>query len=232
MSYTNNNKIPLQKFVKDVWLVTFSDLITLILTFFIMLLAMSSLNAIKLEKTFGSFKNIGEKYISEEKDKTLSLKEKLIFEDGNLNDIKNITDLESWNEFISKIKPILQTNREFFVKYAENSIEISIANDILFEDETFIITDASKKEIKNIADILKEVPYNIIIQGNIKRGDKRLSSIHDFTDNYKLSLKYTRIVLDEFIKNNINPSRLAIIGLGDLKSPEQNNIDIIVEINT
>ncbi len=224
MNHINvKNKQPLQKFVKNVWLVTFSDLIMLILTFFVMLLAMSSLNILKLEKAFKGFRNKGLKETA-----TLTLDGKVILDENELKAIKGISDLQSRNEFLKKIKALSEKDADISINLSENLIKISIANDILFKEGSFELTETSKSKIKELSDLLRDLPYDIVIEGNVNLtmiDNKRI-------DNYELSLKYGKAVLDEFINDNINPERLAIAGLGNIRSLEENLINIVVEINT
>ncbi len=116
------------------------------------------------------------------------------------------------------------------------SSDTPIPLDISFKSNKASLTDSSKESIKKYSDYLNgeaNTDKKIFIVGNT---DSTGSTRYNAT----LSIKRANAVRLEFIKNNVDPSRISIDGLGELnpvadnttKEGRQKNRRVIVIVNT
>ncbi|MGL4722445.1 MAG: flagellar motor protein MotB [Desulfovibrionaceae bacterium] len=140
------------------WLVTFSDLMTLLLTFFVLLLSMATIDNQKkivalgsLRATFGSFDGRAKP------DQALSNStlESGVFTQDDAQDIssQNAATLQNTDTEISFIE-----DRDFFIT--------SLSNDILFNRNSTILTTQGKRILDRILPLLLTIDYPINILGS------------------------------------------------------------------
>ena len=200
------------------WMVTFADLVMLLLTFFVLLLTMSSMDTKKLESLFTHFSEAagvlefsGLKEVSSLPSfipKPTS-SESLIIINQNL-----LQNLELPSIALNKnMKKMIKANSEIInVSDDERGIVLSFYENLFFEPgkaaikiKTFPILDA-------IAKAISECPNNILIMGHTDS-----SPINDnlYKSNYELSSYRGLCVLEYFLKDkDLAPSRFAVGGYG------------------
>ncbi|GAB6888803.1 hypothetical protein JCM13304A_23020 [Desulfothermus okinawensis JCM 13304] len=141
------------------WLVTFSDVMTLLLTFFVLLLSMASLQDIKkkhlaigsLSESFG----IGRQNLNimgKKMDKDVKLLEPGVMEAQDLEPLKNLI----WEDFSEDLD------------FRENKfIQIfSVNAELLFKKGTAKLTKEGETVLKKISSVLKKVKYPVLIAGH------------------------------------------------------------------
>ena len=210
-----------------VWMVTFSDLVMLMLTFFVLLLSMSSMDTKKLKAMFAHFKGAngalefsgmrGVHDLSGIIKKYEDTEELLVIDSDFITELLMPSggaegQLGTKLDELQKIINILDDNR---------GIVLSIQENLLFKSGESTI----KKEIFPILDTISKAiascPNDILIMGHT---DDVPIKNRQYDSNWELSSYRGLAVLNYFIKDKgLPPSRFTVGGYGDSKAIYPNN---------
>ena len=185
------------------WLISFSDLMSLLLTFFILLYAMTVLDIKKLMKFLWYFQ--GEKPL--EYTKTVAV----------------IPPISMLKEDVAKIiKKKLQRVLPIYayqIDSIENYVLIRLFNDIAFNENSYQLTPDAKKALQELAKQIKK--YNkyfdeirVVGHAFIKDKKKLPPGIKDAWD---LSVKRAEVIADVLIKNGVEKKKIVLEAYGDTK---------------
>lgn len=187
-----------------IWVLSFSDLMTLLLGFFILLLSFSSMDAARYREISGSLRqSFG------------AQKEKEMVPEGE--DIPQGASTKLKNEFImKKIKAVLGP------ELAKNGIEAETVNDKVIlrmkDDITFDlgqakIRDDARPILKKIRDVIANVPGDVMVIGHTDNLPINSPLYHS---NWDLSAARAASVVDFLLESkNIDASRLSAVGKGE-----------------
>jgi chemotaxis protein MotB len=179
----------------DGWMVTFTDVIMLIITFFVMLLTMSSVNQKSFENTLKYLKEAvgGSSYSDSENNGT----------NNNINAMLNNLD------------------KSIGIKKDERGIALIINENILFETGKYTIRKDNYRILDSIADGINSCSNEIMIMGHT---DDLPVQDNKCESNWELAAYRGLSVLDYFIKNkNFSPSRFYVGGYGASRPLVPNN---------
>lgn len=208
------------------WLVTYADLMTLLLTFFILLFSISSMNLQKFKKALSSIQvSLGEATPSvgllnlideEEQPDTLSVspskdaatKKKIALED--IIGLKSKDIYRDVQHFVQK-----QRLSDHIVASIDGSkVIIRITGKILFPSGLADLNPKAGPILDDIAAIAKRYPeHHVRIEGH---SDNIPISTEQFPSNWELSAVRATTVLRYLIGRGINPHRLTATGYGSL----------------
>ncbi len=180
------------------WLISFSDLMSLLLTFFILLYSMSVLDIKKLMKFLWYFQ--GEKVLQYTKTLALIPPISMLPRDMAL----------TLKERVKRILPI----HAYQIEVIEDYVILRLFNDVVFEKESAQLSEDAKKALKNVAQALKALSKNEI--------DIRIEGHTDITpperiDPWNLSVKRAVAVAEFLIKNGVDPQKVSATGFGNTK---------------
>jgi chemotaxis protein MotB len=192
------------------WLVQFGDLMSLLLTFFILLLSMAVMDAKKVEEYFELFrKSLGiiddaQNDIREQTD-ALSNKQSEDSggeEDGTDYDTDNLAEqienaLKEYNE--TSDKPYPETMN---MTKGKNDFSLDIPSALLFDGDEYKLTNRSaKKFLAKIARIIRTMPqtFSIEVDGHTDRSGYSNTTLP--RDNWDISALRAIAVVKELIKN-------------------------------
>ncbi|MFQ5455082.1 MAG: flagellar motor protein MotB [Nitrospirota bacterium] len=208
------------------WMVTFSDILNLLLTFFVLLLSMSSLDNKKLKETIGHFNaylgvlGFGSKSAIE-----ILPDMQPIISESNITKRTNNSPSSKKKKLLSKrIKNVLKINgidKEITISIEKKGTVLSLPEKLLFELGGADIHKKSAVFLDKLADVLEAIPlYNIRIEGHT---DNIPISTFKYPSNWELSIARGVNVLKYLIKKGIDPKRLSVVGYGDSKPLVSNN---------
>ncbi len=206
------------------WLITYADLTTLLLVFFVLLYSISSIEHEKFKTTFKALKQNaeGNSCVSD-------YLETFDFPDYGNEQIalEELTGLRSREDSIVK-----DINR--FTSQDNDSNEfdllVSMGKIIIRVDGSYVFNSGSAElnkgfiiVLNNITRILDKYPeYNM----NIKGHTDDVPIVSDrYPSNWELSAGRATAVLRHFIKNGIDPLRLTATGYGSILPIVPNNSD-------
>lgn len=189
------------------WLVSFSDLMSLLLTFFILLYAMSTVDITKAMKFLSYFQGENPKFAPEQ---TSILPPIVPFTTDVVKKIKK------------RIRRLLPVSAYQIVAAKQYAV-IRLFNDVLFEAGSYNLTPKAKKALDSIANTLikiekelKKEKVKIKINGFSSEIDKEYMS-SNVKDLWDLSLKRASSVANYLIYRGVDSSLFSISGYGDSK---------------
>lgn len=206
------------------WLVTFADLVTLLLVFFILLFSISSVETEKFKSVLSSIQialnqnspaasQIIIQQVAPAIDSTPSKVEPIIPQPG-LDEKEDESDKD---KLINDIESMIQEQRlgEFVYVYTEGErIIIRIKGTILFPSGDVELFDDAVPIFDDIYSLFKKyADYNIDIKGYT---DNTPIATTRFPSNWELSAVRATTVLRFFIDQGIAPARMSATGYSDL----------------
>ncbi len=182
------------------WLTSFSDLMSLLLTFFILIYAMSSLDIAQLEKFISYFQPERKFYI-----KKTSI-------------LPPITPPPK--EIAMKIKRRIQRVLPpwaFQIVITSDFVKLRLFDKIFFVDGSYRLTPKAELALKEIAGILKKLPEEtfIRVEGHVSKVVEIKNSY--VRDKWELSLRRATEVVRFLQKEGVDPKRLSAAGYGDTR---------------
>lgn len=204
------------------WLVQFGDLMSLLLTFFILLLSMAVMDKQKVEEYFDIMKKamgfIDASTDVETQSDAHSTKDSTS-SDSKESESSTDSSMESSAQEVSQIVEELNSSQniesqEISIEKGKNEFTLDIPSTIMFEEGEYELTNQSAKIfISKIARVIRTMPQTFHIeiightdtnrvQGNIPR------------DSWDISALRSISVVKELIKNRIDPSVLKVSAFG------------------
>jgi len=201
------------------WLVQFGDLMSLLLTFFILLLSMAVMDKKKVEEYFDIMKKaMG--FIDASTDvQTQSEMYSTETSNSQSDDIESTTTEDAIQDTSEEIADVVQQmndmtvveSQQIQIEKGKNEFTLDIPSTIMFEEGQYELTDAnSKRFIAKIARVIRTMPhsFNIEIIGHTATSSFSSSDIP--RDNWDMSALRSISVVKELIKNRIDPASLKV----------------------
>ena len=202
------------------WLATFNDMVTLLLTFFVLVLSMSKLDVAKVKEAvyaindaFGmlSSNSIGE----------IKAFEPFVIPINSRRSGLN----EKRRELVEHIDRIGNMN----AKVIEGGISIILKEKLFFKTGMSEIEEKNYPALKNLSSILQKTDCQIRVEGHT---DDMPIDNKRFSSNWELSVARAVNVVKYLIsKGNISPARLSASGYGDSRPLYPNVSDHNRELN-
>ena len=223
------------------WMTTYSDMVTLLLTFFILLFSMATIDKQKFQQVASSlsaaFMNKSSKELYDFKDGTdvYSITENINLQnilnegedayeygkgDGDEIDAKNEMSMEAekLNEFVQKVEElILDMELGEHVKIIDEKtyITLRINSVILFDLGKADIKQSGVETLGKIGELLRDLDREAAIQGHT---DNLPINTLLFPTNWELSTKRaTNVVLFLVSNSNVDPTKLTATGNGEFR---------------
>ncbi len=169
------------------WLTTFADMMTLLMTFFVLLFAMSTLDPVKLEQFGDSTKKENSK-----KTKKVSL--------SQIN--KEVKKLVVEQELQSQVK----------VSMDARGVTLGIASDLAFGSGTATLSGPIKSFLVKLVSTMEKATYAIAVEGHTDNDPIRSSQ---FPSNWELSAARASAVIRYLTSQGIEADKFRAIGFGD-----------------
>lgn len=200
------------------WLAAFGDLMSLLLTFFVLLLSMSSMDAKKIQEAIGSLAGAlsvlegGTKMeISREKVELPSVQQIKISKEKMQQ--KNV--VEQFQKTLTEVNEMLKTtgSPDIVLEEAEKGFLLRLPATLLFAPgDARIINDDAVLFLKRISLIVQKLPKNITVDA-IGYTDTTPPPVNSpYKDNWELSAARGVSVVKELIKDGVDPKRLKASG--------------------
>ena len=200
------------------WMVTFSDMITLLITFFVLLISTSSMDARAMKEMFGFFNEVMGPldFAAEQEVQGLptvfeTVPPKVFYDTTNLS--RSIL-----NNLESKGIGGLKGRGEDLIEVRQNDrgLAISINSDILFDEGSHELKEESLPILQSIVLSVHNADSTISVEGHT---DDRGSAEGQF----RLSLRRAGSVLDYFVYSaGMSPTRFSLGGYGATRPLDSN----------
>ncbi|CAI2718639.1 OmpA family protein [Nitrospina watsonii] len=186
------------------WLMTFADMFTLLLTYFIILYSLSSVNMNRFKEailgeekaSIGLLELLDSAEVKQSLDVLTGLKT-----DNILNEVKNVAQAESLSEVMT-------------ISTDQSKVIVKVPSESLFDEGSARLNlERGKEVLDELIRITEKYPYyRININGhtdNVEIPNAR------FASNWELSSARATSVLRYFLDQNIEPKRLTATGFAD-----------------
>ncbi|MDX8413241.1 MAG: flagellar motor protein MotB [Mariprofundales bacterium] len=200
----------------EAWMTTFADLVSLMLTFFILLLSMSSLDETGIKDISSFFQNavsIMNAGAGTEVDikPPLDLSKKMPPKEMALAMRQNAHAILANSVLKQKVKGII----------IQNKLYLRINDAVLFDAGEAKLKPKTKEALQRLAKMLVSSPGKIVINGHANRNGAEASGI--YPDPWSLTLARAAAVLHVFEAEGVNPARMSIAGYGPSKPVSTNS---------
>jgi len=212
---------PDQKKGAPLWMVTFSDLVTLILVFFILLFSMSQIDLKKFQAIADSFKQreILDFYPSAiplDHPTEQSIDEETTYKEKGPGTGEEKTD--SLDELLVKINTYIKDfNLENVIVATRNErgVVLVLPEQILFNTSEAVLLEESFPFLNQVGELLRDVPNIVKVEGHT---DSRQINTFQYPSNWNLSTARASSVIMYLIEEfNLDPARFIAVGYAETR---------------
>ncbi|WP_415715353.1 flagellar motor protein MotB [Maridesulfovibrio sp.] len=206
---------------QPLWLITFSDLMTLMLTFFVLLVSMSVVDErrklVVLGSIIGTF-GFGSKGYD-------------VLSDGPSGKTVQIGPMELQDD-LEPIKPLLWEFAEEDLRFESNRFVqiLSVGADVLFTPDSTNISIKGAHILDTVLPVLRRVKHPVLVAGHTsilrdELGEDYRVEDRDLTPDisWKLSLDRSLAVYSYLISNGMNPDMLKLEAFGKFRPRHPNS---------
>jgi chemotaxis protein MotB len=199
------------------WLAAFGDLMSLLLTFFVLLLSMSTMDRNKIAEAIGSLNG------------AMSVLEGGIKSEVSHHRQQLATPIDSQEETadaVNRIASAVVEANEFIdegggptitLQDAEEGFMITLPAKLLFADGSAkLVGDDSMLFLKRVSQIVGQFPQDIEVSVRGYTDDRKVKG-SIFEDNWDLSSARAISVVKELINNGVSPKRVHGAGFGEFR---------------
>ena len=204
------------------WMATFADLMSLLLTFFVLLLSFANMDVMKFEGMIGSMKEaFGVKY--DNPGTHVGLTDSII----SLFDKEAVTKQRLANtpdEFEERMKKMVKRNKlasQVEIFSGRNGVVIRVEGDLLFASGSSAVNPKSFAFLDEMAELLRQFNHDVSIEGHTDTLSP--SRRGGYASNFRLSCERALATLEYLVEaGDLDPNRLNAAGYGAAK-PIANN---------
>lgn len=178
------------------WLITYSDMITLLLAFFLLMYSFSVMSQDRKEDLVEELRGVV---------------------DQKVQAAKTRAELE---EAARKIAQQLE-KAAAFVESTETEVTVGLSSAVTFGSGDAVLSPAGDQAIAKAARILKDLPNVVRIEGHtddipVVRGGR-------FESNWQLSAARAQTVVRVFMREGLDPRRIQVVGYADVRPRKPND---------
>lgn len=178
------------------WFATFADMMTLLLAFFVLLTAISTIDPVKLQEMADAMgKKVGKTKIEAK--------------------AMNIADVKS--EVVAMLEENKQLQENVEISTSPKGVTIGISSDISFKSGSAELQLGIIQILEKVAPIIND-PTNkfpVAIEGHTDSDPMPEKSQDKYPSNWELSAARSAGVVRELIKLGVDPTRLQAVGLAE-----------------
>ncbi len=220
----------------DRWLVSYADFITLLFAFFVVMYSISSVNEGKYRVLSRSLDSAFE--IMDKTNKPIQIGEPAASFDPiqiATSAAQRKTDQQLTDEIREERQRLGRISEQFeevlepyidkqliSVKRNDFWVELEMKSRMLFSSGEADLADSALPVLKKIAEIFREVPNVIYVEGHTD--DIPIETV-EFPSNWDLSAARAASVVKQLTKLGISPGRLAAVGYGEFHPIADNRVE-------
>jgi chemotaxis protein MotB len=207
------------------WMVTYGDLVTLLLCFFVLLFSMSKVEKDKYEAIAASLKTaIGKDSVPEAGTKAglMMMQSDSLSKQNAVDELGGMVQKEI-KKIDSEVKEFIFANKlggQVKTKTDEKGFIITISDVILFQPGKAVIEGGAYDLLDKIKDILSRFEYSVRIEGHTDNSPIKNAQ---YPSNWELSSARACEVVRFFIDKGIPPDRLSAEGFAEYRPLKENN---------
>ncbi|MEE8577083.1 MAG: flagellar motor protein MotB [candidate division Zixibacteria bacterium] len=197
----------------DRWLLTYADLITLLLAFFVVMYSMSQVDAKKFGQMSEALNGIlrgGPSILKGEMDSRKT---------GH--GLLNIGDLKMIQTKVEERFKSIERNNEINTEISERGLIVHVMESALFSAGSADLQPRSREVLDLVSELILPLPNHIRVEGHT---DDRPIRTAVYPTNWELASARATSVVRYFIENHdIRPSRISALGYGKFRPIRPNN---------
>lgn len=220
------------------WMTTFSDMVTLLLVFFVLMYSLSVLDVEKFKAFITSFQGVGilemgpsplqgqgpaEETVTSVVPQEQAMLAMLEQEQRIQNEIMGV---------YSELQSYLQEtglNDMVTISYEDRGVAINIGEQILFDTGKANLRPEALGLLDRLAEFFQRIPYQVSIEGHT---DSRPINTVEFPSNWELSsARAARVVRYLTTAHALEPSRFAAVGFGEFRPVAPNDTEENMQAN-
>ena len=186
------------------WIVTFSDLVILLLTFFVLLLSMTNLDVVKFQQASDSLAGAFGVMGSRNKSEIIT---------PNIVPFSPINDdftAQVYHRLKTKLHE-LKLNKEIKLVKDRGAVVLRIDEAVLFKSGQRYLQPEAEPILRKVAELIRPLPLNLKVEGHT-------DDLGDELKNWDLSVSRAVVVLRFLAVNQLVPlNRMAATGYGSQK---------------
>lgn len=198
------------------WMVTFSDAMTLLMVFFILLFSMSTIDEKKEAQLTTAFNKVfngggdnpihgdsaGDDILMNKDDQEVEQEKIQLEQKSLLNLLNDIINEKGLQDYV-------------YAQIVERGVSVVLVDSLLFQSGRADLKFESKEVLEDIAGVLNEIENQVIIEGHT---DNLPINTYLFSSNWELSTARAVVVTRFLVENaNVNPSRISAQGYGEFR---------------
>jgi len=219
------------------WMVTFSDMVTLLLTFFVLLLSMANLDPVKFTAASSSIReSFGTQPVPARIEFTLP-----IFPTAP---VTSFTPIQQ--EMTTKIHERLKAQLELkkmddkvsVIQQDSDTIILRVNESLLFKSGQSQIPPTSYPLLRNIADIIRPLPMKLLVEGHTDDRQISQNPIGNWDLSMARAVSVTRFFkqgdlldLDRMSAIGYGPDRPLVPNLDDVSRAKNRRVDFVLRLD-
>lgn len=228
-----NKKQDPEKENSERWLLTYSDMITLLMLFFIVLYSLSQSDVARYNQLsqvletvfsggnwgiFDSKPNAGGRQVFDSGRGLLPSADKNPLVKNKQPQKKKKT----YNQVVTMLQPYIKADKIRVVS-TETGITISLNSDLFFDPGSAQIVTENTAVLDSVADVLKGLDNNVRIEGHTD--NQPVTATHpEFRSNWELSSQRSINILEYFETKSVPSKNMSAVAFGSTRPIEDNNI--------
>jgi chemotaxis protein MotB len=209
------------------WLITYADLITLLMIFFIVMYALSKVDVAR-------FKTLAESLaaVFGAGGMVLESPGPAVVPGSPPEQVQDVVEQAQLNQLKERLENYINENglsARISVTTEERGIVLSFQEDVLFESGSARLTPQAREILGKVAPILKDTPNYIRIEGHT---DNLPIHTAEFPSNWELSAARATNVVQELInQHRFTPQKLSAAAYGEYRPAVPNDSDYHRQLN-
>jgi chemotaxis protein MotB len=201
------------------WMVTFADLMSLLLTFFVLLLSFSNMEIVKFRTMAGSVRNaLGLKSEFDLSDVPMGNK-LLPYEDPKEGEGDG-ADTQGLRDELEQMMRDEGLPEKASVRITSRGVALHIEGDILFDSGRTDLKATAEPILQRIAELVPRVGYRVDVQGHT---DDVPIATAAFPSNWELSAARAARAVRYFVEKGVPAERFRAIGLAETRPIDSND---------
>jgi len=200
-------KKPEEKIKTDGWVPTFADLISLMLTFFVLIVSMSTMDDLTLKDVSSAFNAAAMSLFDSASNTDISLRP--------TQKQPNISMQELMLAARQKSNRVLQNSeweQKVKTRIVDNKFILSLSDSVLFDAGKAKLKAQDIEILRRLARLLASAPGHIRVEGHTS--SEPLPPGSPFPDAWSLSLARAASVLHVLEEEDVSRTRLSLVGYG------------------
>jgi len=192
------------------WMTTFADLVTLLLTFFVLLLSMANMETVKFAEASASIRSaFGAHSLPAPSKFSIPIIPSPPI--SKFSPIQNEMSAKIYKQIQSQLKSDKIPEDIELIKKGDDTIVLRVNDSILFKKGTATVSPTAYSTLRALADIIRPLPMRLRIEGHTDNAPVSKRKI----SNWNLSVDRAVSIMRFFKKSDLLPlDRMAAIGYG------------------